>query len=227
MQIAAIRGKPGWSGGLLWVLPALGVRAACLGGLWSRLSPGTLLGVFGTFPLLSSFNYGPIMKAARSAATHHKIRGGGGGGRSHPPSPPHITPFLSCWSSSRPLHSHFCRSVWLYLFFSEAFSSLFRFHVSVCFFFYLSLCLLCCGVCSYDRTLFQLSSLISLFYLVLFLLYIMALSFICTFPRFVFSLFSFFFYSFSFAYSSFCFSFFCLPFNYSYFFFLQLFFAFS
>lgn len=64
-----------------------------------QCSPGTQSGVLGTFPPLSSFNYGPIMKAARSTAAHHTLReGGGGGGRSHPPSPPHITSVCSSTS---------------------------------------------------------------------------------------------------------------------------------
>ncbi len=82
------------SGGALGCVAAGagGIRAACLGGLWSRRSPGTQWGVLGTFPLLSSFNYGPIMKAARSVTTHHTLRAGGG--RSRPPSPPLVSSFL-------------------------------------------------------------------------------------------------------------------------------------
>lgn len=63
--------------------------------VWAGFDPCALLGaqpgVLGTFPLLSSFNYGPIMKAAHLAATHHTMRG-----REIPP--PHITsafPFTS------------------------------------------------------------------------------------------------------------------------------------
>lgn len=47
-------------------------------------SPGTQPGVLGAFSLLSSFNYEPVTKAPRSAATHHTLRRGGGGGRSKP-----------------------------------------------------------------------------------------------------------------------------------------------
>lgn len=71
--IAAIRAGSGGAAGCCWC--CRGWEHACLSGLWSRPSPGMQPGVLGTFPLLSSFNYGPIMKAARSAATHHTLRG--------------------------------------------------------------------------------------------------------------------------------------------------------
>lgn len=107
-------------------------------------------GVLGTFPLLSSFNYGPIMKAARSAATHHTLRGRR---REIPPSissshhillPLHQPPLCHVAPSRWPVHSHRCLSFNLYLFFSERILFLFAsslFHLTYCFFFDLSLCL--------------------------------------------------------------------------------------
>lgn len=159
------RGRLGWSSRLLWVLPAPGACVrVCLSGLWSRRSPGTQPGVLGTFPLLSSFNYGPIMKAARSAATHHTLKEEKEGDptlrlvlTSHLCSPSTcllsvmLIPLFGLCSPT----SVFLLGIFSCI--SETFLYAFSvFHLSVCFFFDLSLCLLYCAVSPYESSLFQL-----------------------------------------------------------------------
>lgn len=61
--------------------------------LWSSTLPGMKPGVLCTFPLLSSFNYALIMKAAHSAATHHTLRGGGRSCLCSLPPSCHLHPF--------------------------------------------------------------------------------------------------------------------------------------
>lgn len=99
IQLAAIGGKRKWSSELALGAGGAGcVHTACLEGLWSWSSPGMQSAVLGTFPLLSPFNYGTVMKAARLAATYHTLT-------PFFPSNSHADPFFF-W----PMHSHLCCS---------------------------------------------------------------------------------------------------------------------